>query len=105
MLRCATIGSLRTESRLLRYHRRMAVWSRHVSRRSFVASTFLATRALANDVKTQKGEVYESEWNRYSDVVTEFTVYRLTEPSYSSTLPAAYNRVISRNSNLLLYSC
>ncbi|HEV3333650.1 MAG TPA: oligogalacturonate lyase family protein [Bryobacteraceae bacterium] len=83
----------------------MAVWSRHVSRRSFVASTFLATRALANDVKTQKGEVYESEWNRYSDVVTEFTVYRLTEPSYSSTLPAAYNRVISRNSNLLLYSC
>ena len=33
------------------------------------------------------------------------TVYRLTEPAYTSILPAAYNRAISRNSNLLLYAC
>jgi oligogalacturonide lyase len=92
-------------ARLLRYHRNMAVCSRPVSRRSFLASSFLAARALASDVKTQKGEVFESEWNRYSDAVTEFPVYRLTEPSYTSTLPAAYNRVISRNSGLLLYCC
>ena len=41
----------------------------------------------------------------YADAATESQVYRLTDPSYSSTLPAAYNRVISRNSGLLLYCC
>lgn len=83
----------------------MAVRSPRLSRRSLLASSFLAARALASDVKTQKGEVFESEWDRYSDATTEFPVYRLTEPAYSSTLPAAYNRLISRNSTLLLYCC
>jgi len=70
-----------------------------------LASSFLAARAFASDVKTPKGEVFESEWDRYTDATTEFPVYRLTEPAYTSTLPAVYNRVISRNSGLLLYSC
>jgi oligogalacturonide lyase len=81
----------------------MAVCSRRISRRSLLASSFLAARALASDVKTQKAEVFESEWDRYSDPATELTVYRLTDPAYTSILPAAENRVISRNSSLLLY--
>ncbi|HUI77851.1 MAG TPA: oligogalacturonate lyase family protein [Bryobacteraceae bacterium] len=79
----------------------MAVYSR----RSLLASSFLAARALRSDVKGQKSEVFESEWSRYNDAATEFLVYRLTDPAYASTLPATYNRVISRNSNLLLYCC
>ena len=89
----------------LRYHRGMSGCSRRFSRRSLLASSFLAARALASDIKTQKGEVFESEWDRYSDAATEFPVYRLTQPSYTSTLPAAYNRLISRNSGTLLYCC
>ncbi len=47
--------------------------------------------------------MFESEWDRYNDPATELQVYRLTDPAYTSTLPAAYNRVISRNSSLMLY--
>jgi oligogalacturonide lyase len=83
----------------------MAVCSRRVSRRSLLASSLLAASALASDIKTQKGEAFESASDRSNDPATELLVYRLTEPSYTSTLPAAYNRVISRNSNLLLYCC
>jgi hypothetical protein len=39
------------------------------------------------------------------DAATESQVYRLTDPSYTSTLPAAYNRMISRNSGLMLFCC
>jgi len=53
----------------------------------------------------QKGEVFEREWMPYADPATEFQVYRLTDPAYTSTLPGTYNRVISRNSALLLFAC
>jgi oligogalacturonide lyase len=47
--------------------------------------------------------MFEAEVDRYPDPTTEFQVYRLTDPSDSSILPGRYNRVISRNSGMLLY--
>lgn len=47
--------------------------------------------------------MFESEWERYPDETTEFQVYRLTDPSYTSTLPGPASRAISRNSGMLLY--
>jgi oligogalacturonide lyase len=62
-----------------------------------------AARAFANGAKGQKGQMFEAEVERYPDPTTEFQVYRLTDPSYTSVLPGRYNRVISRNSGMLLY--
>jgi oligogalacturonide lyase len=50
-----------------------------------------------------KGQTFEAEVYRYLDEATEFQVYRLTDPSYSSTLPGNSSTVISRNSGSLLY--
>jgi len=83
----------------------MAVPSHRFSRRSLLAATVLASRALADGTSAGKGEAFESAWRRYTDPATELDVYRLTEPSDSSTLPMFSNRVISRNSGLLLYCC
>jgi oligogalacturonide lyase len=47
--------------------------------------------------------MFEAEVERYPDPTTEFQVYRLTDPSYTSILAGRYNRVISRNSGMLLY--
>jgi oligogalacturonide lyase len=60
-------------------------------------------RALADEPRGTKGQVFESEWKRYSDPSTELEVYRLTDPAYTSTLPAYSNRVISRNSAFLIF--
>ena len=73
------------------------------TRRSFLLSGFVTAGALASDSNSQKGQTLESEWVRYADPATEFQVYRLTDPAYSSTLPATYNRLITRNSGALLY--
>ena len=83
----------------------MAVFSRRLSRRSLLASGCLAARAFADQAKGLKGEVFEPDWKRYSDPATEFDVYRMTDPSYSSTLPAYYNRTIARNSGFLIFCC
>ncbi|HLK49636.1 MAG TPA: oligogalacturonate lyase family protein [Bryobacteraceae bacterium] len=83
----------------------MAVLSLRVSRRSLLASSVLAVRAIADQTNGPKGQVFESDWRRYSDPATELEVFRLTDPSYTSTLPASTNRVISRNSGFLLFCC
>jgi oligogalacturonide lyase len=83
----------------------MAVCAHCFSRRALLISGFAAPRALTANGKLRKGEAFESEWERYPDPTTEFQVYRLTDPSYTSTLPASYNRVISRNSGMLLFCC
>ncbi|MCU1276423.1 MAG: domain protein beta Propeller [Bryobacterales bacterium] len=70
------------------------------TRRTFLAT--LATSALHG--QTEKGKIFPSEWKRYSDPATEFEVYRLTNPTYSSQLPAYYNRTFSRRSGFLLFS-
>jgi oligogalacturonide lyase len=40
---------------------------------------------------------------RYPDPLTELDVYLLTDPAYSSILPAHYNRAITKNSSTLLF--
>jgi oligogalacturonide lyase len=42
---------------------------------------------------------------RYSDPATDFDVYRFTDPAYSSTLAAAYNRAIAHNNTFMLFCC
>src|SRR5579871_3759506 len=83
----------------------MAVLLHRWSRRSLLASSLLAVRAFADESKAPKGQIFESDWRRYSDPATELEVYRLTDPEYTSTLPAYTNRVISRNSAFLLFCC
>ncbi|HEY1241114.1 MAG TPA: oligogalacturonate lyase family protein [Bryobacteraceae bacterium] len=83
----------------------MAVWIHRFSRRSLLATGALALRALADQPHGPKGQLFDSDWKRYSDPATEFEVYRLTDPSYTSTLPDYTNRIISRNSGSLLFCC
>jgi oligogalacturonide lyase len=71
------------------------------SRRAFLLSTLAAGRLVAEGTK---GEVHPSDARRYSDPTTELEVFRLTDPAYSSLLPAYYNRALTRNSNTLLFS-
>jgi oligogalacturonide lyase len=81
----------------------MAVRDYRFSRRSLLATAMGASCAFASGAKGQKGQMFEAEVERYPDPATEFQVYRLTGPSYTSILPGRYNRVISRNSGMLLY--
>jgi oligogalacturonide lyase len=81
----------------------MAVCLNRVSRRSVLGTVIGAACAFANGAKGQKGQVFEAEVERYADPTTELQVYRLTDPSYTSILPGRYNRLISRNSGILLY--
>jgi len=73
-----------------------------ISRRSFLVSGIAAAGLAAEG---PKGTSYPSAWHRYSDALTELEVFRLTDPAYSSVLPAHYNRAISKNSGFLLYGC
>jgi oligogalacturonide lyase len=50
-----------------------------------------------------KGGTFSSPPYRYADPTTEFQVERLTDPSYSSWLPAFYNRALARNNSSLLF--
>lgn len=83
----------------------MAVSLHRFSRRSLFATGALALRALADHPHGPKGQLFDSDWKRYSDPATELEVYRLTDPSYTSTLPDYTNRIISRNSASLLFCC
>jgi oligogalacturonide lyase len=83
----------------------MAVFAHRFSRRAFLVSTVAASRLFAAGPKEGKGAVFESDSMPYTDAATEFQVYRLTDPSYSSLLPDTYNRIISRNSASLLFAC
>jgi oligogalacturonide lyase len=68
------------------------------SRRSFL--TALACFPLL----AQKSRTLASAVFQYSDPATEFPVFRLTSPSYTSRLPAHYGRALARRSNFLLYA-
>ena len=66
-----------------------------------------ATALLAQEKPAQErtGATFPSAIKRYPDPATDFDVYRLTDPSYSSTLPAAYNRAIAHNNAWMLFCC
>jgi oligogalacturonide lyase len=71
-----------------------------VTRRLFVASCTGASASLASE----KAGTYPPEVKRYADEATENNVFRLTDPTHQSWLPAAYSRAISKKSDFLLYS-
>jgi oligogalacturonide lyase len=75
-----------------------------LSRRSLLVTGIIAGRSLARGAIEPKGQKFEPEWERYLDETTEFQVYRLTDPSYTSMLPGPSSRAISRNSGTLVYS-
>ena len=60
-----------------------------VDRRLFLVSLAAATYAAET---TAKGRVFPSVAVRYADPATEFTVLRLTDPQFTSSLPAPGNR-------------
>ncbi len=74
------------------------------SRRGFVFG-LPATLAFAQQQQQPqgRGQTFSSDVRRYADAATEFTVYRLTSPAYTSALTAYYNRAMSGR-NLLYFS-
>jgi oligogalacturonide lyase len=80
----------------------MAGSARRFSRRSLLIAGLAGTRLAAQGLK---GTTFPSDWRRYSDPTTELDVYRLTDPAYSSTMPAYYNRAIARSSGWMLFCC
>ena len=70
------------------------------SRRSFLISG-LGARLLAQAA----GGCLAGAVRRYPDPMTELDVYLLTDPAYTSLLPAYYNRAITKNSGTLLFTC
>ena len=77
----------------------MALSPRPLTRRAFVCSA--AAPLLAEG---GKGVQYPAEWVRYKDPATELLVLRVTDPSYSSRLPAPYQRAVARRNALLLFA-
>lgn len=71
------------------------------TRRAILAS---AGGIAAAPVSAKRGEEAASELRRYADPVTEFEVFRLTDPSHASYLPPYPARGIARRGNFLLYS-
>src|SRR5207249_1559236 len=69
------------------------------NRRWFLASLAAATCAAET---TGKSRNFPSVAVRYADPATEFTVVRLTDPQFSSSLPAAGNRGLT--SRQMLYA-
>jgi oligogalacturonide lyase len=74
-------------------------WKIRYSRRWFLASMGAATCAAET---TAKGRLFPSVAVRYADPATEFTVLRLTDPHYTSSLPATGNRGVTARQ--LLYA-
>ena len=72
------------------------------TRRLFLSCVSLAALAAP---ESEKGRQFPSGAKRYSDSATEFPVIRLTDPGYTSTLPAYYSRPVSHHNNFLLFSC
>lgn len=73
--------------------------ARRFTRRSLLA----AGLALPLAGQSKKGAEFPAESRRYADPSTELDVFRLTDPEHTSTLPAYYNRAITRNSGALLF--
>lgn len=65
---------------------------------------FLSLPAACYAQTAGKGRVFGASVTRYADPATEFPVSRLTDPQYSSFLPAYPNRTIARNGSFLLYA-
>jgi oligogalacturonide lyase len=71
-----------------------------ITRRVLLASLAGAGVGLASD----KGQTLASESKRYADPATELAVFRMTDPSHQSWLPAYYEHAVSRHGNFMLYA-
>jgi oligogalacturonide lyase len=74
--------------------------SGRLSRRSLLLSG-LAVRLLGQG---GRGATFPAASRRYSDPTTELEVFLLTDPAYTSTLPAYYNRALAHNSGSLYFA-
>lgn len=74
-------------------------WRQAWTRRAILS--FLGLSAL--QAEAEKGRTFPAALFRFADPSTEFLVYRLTDPSYASYLPASYGRVISKRQGFLLF--
>ncbi len=79
----------------------MAAPKGRISRRTLL----LSCAAARLGAEALKGTGFPSEWKRFADASTEFEFYRLTDPAYSSALPAYYNRAIAKSSGWLIFTC
>ena len=77
----------------------MAGTASRASRRAFLGSALAALKLAA---QSQKGAAFAPEWLRYEDPTTEMEVVRLTDPAYSSALPAHYNRAVAHSGASLI---
>ena len=77
----------------------MAGTASRASRRAFLVSALAALKLAA---QSQKGAAFAPEWLRYEDPTTEMEVVRLTDPAYSSALPAHYNRAVAHSGASLI---
>jgi oligogalacturonide lyase len=59
---------------------------------------------LTNKAEADKAKPIPSAYFRYKDPSTEFQVLRLTNPAFTSFLPAHYGRAVPRKGNFLLYA-
>ncbi len=71
------------------------------SRRAFLTGLMAAA---APGAEKRTPATLPTERKRYADPLTEFEVIRLTEPNYTSFLPPAHQRPISRRGGFLLYA-
>lgn len=72
----------------------------HWSRRAWLASLPVWSLGAASD----KGRVFASEVTRYADPATEFPVGRLTNPEFTSLLPAPYAQFSTHKGTHIVYS-
>jgi len=71
----------------------MRLWTR----RNFLGALGMASIA-------GKGATFPTDWRRFADPSTEFQVFRLTDPGYSSYLGGDFGRVFSRRNTFLLFA-
>src|ERR1041385_1311333 len=74
---------------------------RCLTRRSFISGV-AAARLIAGSTN---GTAFPPDTSRYPDPTPELEVFRLTDPAYTSMMPAYYNRAIARNSASMLFCC
>jgi oligogalacturonide lyase len=71
-----------------------------LSRRGFVSSFAAAGVGFA----AGRGQVIPSEIRRFADAATELEIFRLTDPSHQSWLPAYTGRAVSKHGNFLIFA-
>lgn len=70
--------------------------ARGITRRAF------GTLAAVSAFGARKGEILPPDSIRYADPATEFPIFRLSRPEYSSYLPSPPRRVLSRHGDFLI---